>query len=168
MFDTLYESNFGYSNIDLYFLLGLILIISSSSFILKKIYIRIFGTENQSKFWFIVLLILAFLGAEAISLSQAITQSEDIKSGRFLSVEGEIQDFMLYEGRAESESFTVDGVIFKYSKYRTPKHYFANRHSELIPLKNGDTVRVFFIKSGSENFIFKLQVEKDLRYSDDS
>lgn len=85
MFDTLYESNFGYSNIDLYFLLGLILIISSSSFILKKIYIRIFGTENQSKFWFIVLLILAFLGAEAISLSQAITQSEDIKSGRFRS-----------------------------------------------------------------------------------
>lgn len=158
MFETFFEASFVHSNIDLYLLLGFILTVFFSSFVLRKIYCRLFGAKSEINFWVIIFAFLAFLGTKAFSLSKYIAQFEGIKAGDFLKVEGKIKNLKFHEGRARGESFTVDGVVFKYNEYGTPKYYFANRGPEFISLKNDIIVRVFFINSGGENFIFKLEV----------
>ena len=75
-------------------------------------------------------------------------------------IEGEIENFdpMPYDGHAE-ESFTVNGVYFEYSDYRSSLGYNnAASHGGVIKA-NGQEVRLSYVEIDNKNQILKIEVK---------
>ncbi|WP_461535268.1 hypothetical protein [Spongorhabdus nitratireducens] len=77
------------------------------------------------------------------------------EQGRFHVVEGIVEDFDPMTSRGnKNESFTVNGVMFKYSGYRITQG-FNQTASEGGPVREGLPVRVSYIDQ--DNTIIKLE-----------
>ncbi|MBD1575662.1 hypothetical protein HC723_04240 [Vibrio sp. S11_S32] len=114
----------------------------------SRLFVTIF-----SWFFFVFAVLWTLLAGLGIGLIQYQLRS-DYAEGNYEIVEGIVENFepMPYEGH-QSESFTVNGIKFKYSDFRVTSG-FNNTKSHGGPIRENLPVRISYIG----NTIIKLEV----------
>jgi hypothetical protein len=150
---------------EFYYILSLIFLFIGSSFMFFNYYKK--NGRLQISFPFILGSGMVFFGLiAAITVPFDIAKKnkvmEILKNKEYNVVEGEIENFHpMPKAGKENESFTVNGIFFKYSDY-TISYGFNNSSTLGGPLRrNGQQVRISYISDDDGNKILKLELAKN-------
>jgi hypothetical protein len=83
-----------------------------------------------------------------------------IENKTYTVIEGLVENFIPADENNHFESFSVNGVIFRYSDYVIVSGFHQTTKNHGLINKNGLKVRIGYTKKDGENLILKLELAK--------
>jgi hypothetical protein len=168
-FETIYEFSFNGSAIwhiipiflFIAFGFGIVYIVKKyfKRFTLQRQFILFFG-------WCIGLIASIIFIVFIIKIPSIVRDEKElkdmIKNETYLKVEGEVENFMApRKSPNHFESFSVNGVDFRYSEYVIINGFHKTSNNGGPIKRNGQIVRIGYMKTSNENIILKLEMIKN-------
>ena len=167
-YETIFEyTNYGNPLLKLIPLLGFAMIGIGIIYSVKK-YFKTFSVFRQGLLFFgytfggfaIILLIISLIKTPSL-IKENRDFNKMIENKSYNVVEGLIEDFSPPNSNGTHfESFSVNGIIFKYSDYSIVDGFHQTSKNNGPINKNGQQVRIGYMNKDDENLILKLEILK--------
>lgn len=101
---------------------------------------------------FVSVILIIYIATRCKSYYNVVVQ---YKNGHYIEIEGEVWSYSL-SGKKTTESFTVGGVVFRYSNGGSWGYCLLRRSGGVIA-GNGQHLRIRYVPDGKENAIVYIE-----------
>jgi hypothetical protein len=139
------------------FALGLIFFILSRKYTFRNMFIEFSETYIKGIGIFAMAISLIWgLGVIPKSLLEKHSIVRFVKSGDYLTIEGQIEHCNQYRQDGSNPTFSVNDIVFNTSEYIIAFNGFEDEENKFI--KNGVTVRISYLPEKSRNRIIRFEI----------